>query len=209
MEDYWAKRYREEGMIWGSEPSPTVYQAIEMFRSQHVRTVYVPGSGYGRNTKALSPHFQVEGMECSPEAIRIAAEWDPDTTFIEGSVLDIKEDDPTYDAIYCFDLLHLFLEADRRTFIQHCTQRLKPSGLVYVTCFSDEDRNNGVGRQIEEGTYAYKPDKYAHFFSEADLRQSFGELEIMETGFTTETLSYPDGRTQVYALRYIVAKKRD
>lgn len=32
MGDYWNKRFTEEGMIWGCEPSQTVTQAIDLFK---------------------------------------------------------------------------------------------------------------------------------------------------------------------------------
>ena len=79
-------------------------------------------------------------------------------------------------------------------------------GLMYFTCFSDEDQNNGIGRQLEEGTYEYKTNKYAHFFSEEDLRRHFVEFDIIETGSTIETLCYKDNQIKEYALRYIIVK---
>lgn len=35
MRDYWNKRFVEEGMIWGCEPSQTVTQAIEVIQQTH------------------------------------------------------------------------------------------------------------------------------------------------------------------------------
>lgn len=43
---------------------------------------------------------------------------------------------------------------------------------------------------MEEGTYEYKSNKYAHFFSEEDLKSHFIEFDIIETGSTIETLYY-------------------
>ncbi|WP_306308630.1 class I SAM-dependent methyltransferase [Paenibacillus macerans] len=206
VEDYWEKRYRDEGMIWGSEPSPTAYHALYIFRKQNVKTLLVPGSGYGRNTKAFSSIFQVDGIELSNDAIQIASNWDQNTNFIQGSILSDLEVSKKYDAIYCFDLLHLFLQQDRNKLVQNCLKQLNHPGLMYFTCFSDEDRNNRRGRQLEEGTYEYKANKYAHFFSDEDLRRHFVEFDIIETGSTIETLYYKDNQIKEYALRYIIVK---
>ncbi len=136
----------------------------------------------------------------------MANNWDPDSHFILGSVLD-QVTLNKYDAIYCFDVLHLFLKQDRKKLIQHCVQYLKDNGLMYFTCFSDEDVNNGVGSQIEAGTFEYVKGKYAHFFTEEDLIRHFDGLQVIETGTTHENLTYKDNKSKEYMLRYIVVKK--
>ncbi|MNN77362.1 hypothetical protein D3C81_1938180 [compost metagenome] len=112
-----------------------------------------------------------------------------------------------YDAIYCYDVLHLFLQEDRKKLIQNCIQHLNDEGLMYFTCFSDEDGNNGVGNKLEEGTFEYVEGKYAHFFTEKDLIEHFEGLQVIETGTTCETLTSNDNRSKEYILRYIVVKR--
>ncbi|MFC3745263.1 class I SAM-dependent methyltransferase [Paenibacillus sp. GCM10012306] len=207
MDNYWDKRFDNEGMIWGQQPSKTVYQAIELFKNNKVKTVLVPGSGYGRNTKALSKFFQVDGIELSHKAIHIAMHWDPYSHFIQGSVMDDLTGTTTYDAIYCFDVLHLFLEDDRKNFINNCVRQLKHAGVMYFTCFSNEDHNNGVGRQLEDGTYEYVEGKYAHFFTEKDLINHFKDLKVIGTGTTQEIFNYKEKQSKKYIIRYIIVKK--
>ncbi|MNI65364.1 Methyltransferase domain protein [compost metagenome] len=167
----------------------------------------VPGAGYGRNTKVFSGEFTTYGIELSAEAVALAAEWDPRTTIITGSALEPQLDEMV-DAIYCYDVLHLFLADERKQLIEACLAQLKPGGLLYFTSFSDEDPNNGCGRLLEPGTYEYKPDKYAHFFSEEDLRNHFTGTEIRVTGSCIERLQSPGGGTHEYLLRYLIAHKR-
>ncbi|MBP1177473.1 class I SAM-dependent methyltransferase [Paenibacillus sp. PvR133] len=206
MGDYWNKRFTEEGMIWGCEPSQTVTQAIDLFKKNNVHDILVPGAGYGRNTKAFSSYFQVDGIEISSSAIDLAKEWDLKTNFIQESVLEFSTCQK-YDGIYCYDLLHLFLLEDRKKLIQNCVKHLKELGVMYFTCFSDCDFNNGVGREIEEGTYEYKKGKYAHFFTEEDLKEHFNGLNILETGSIRETLIYAEKQQKEYELRYIFVQK--
>src|SRR5690348_15389583 len=99
MGDYWNKRFTEEGMIWGCEPSQTVTQAIDLFKKNNVHDILVPGAGYGRNTKAFSSYFQVDGIEISSSAINLAKEWDLKTNFIQESVLEFSTSQ-RYDGIY-------------------------------------------------------------------------------------------------------------
>lgn len=210
MSSYWENRFTNEGMIWGESPSNTVYHATEIFKNNDVKQVLVPGSGYGRNTKALSSSFSVEGIEISQSAIDLAAQWDPKSTFIQGSVLDEAPlQNKKYDAIFCFDVLHLFLEQDRAKLIQNCYNHLSASGIMYFTCFSNEDQHNRVGKRIEEGTYEYIVGKYAHFFTEEDLLSHFSKFKVIELGTTTEVLSYNDQQFKEYILRYIAVQKTD
>ncbi len=206
MSEYWSRRFVQEGMIWGEEPSPTALKAREIFRQHKLESVLVPGAGYGRNTKVFSGEFKTYGIEISRAAVEIAEKWDPDCQFVLGSVLDncfkVK-----MDAIYCYDVLHLFLEEERHKLVANCLEQLRPGGLLYFTSFSDEDSNNGCGTLLEPGTYEYKENKYAHFFSETDLRQHFQGTDILATGSYVETLGGSQGSTHQYILRVIVARK--
>ncbi|MFD1907977.1 class I SAM-dependent methyltransferase [Paenibacillus rhizoplanae] len=112
----------------------------------------VPGAGYGRNTKVFSADFTVYGIELSKPALELGAAWDPGTSFIAGSALEPQLGQPV-DAVYCYDVLHLFLAGDRRRLIEASLSQVRTGGLLYFTSFSDEDRHNGCGRELEPGTF--------------------------------------------------------
>lgn len=207
MAEYWSGRFAREGMIWGDQPSPTALMAREWFLEQGVGSVLVPGAGYGRNTKVFSSDFVTYGIELSSAAIELAAEWDSKTQFTEGSALE-RQLDFQVDAVYCYDVLHLFLADERRSLIAASLEQLRPGGLLYFTSFSDEDPNNGSGRQLEQGTFEYKEGKYAHFFSDADLREHFAGTNILGTDAWEETLHSLQGGSHSYILRVIRARKR-
>lgn len=91
MKDYWNSRFQDEGLIWGDKPSITAQYATDLFLKNHVKTVLVPGAGYGRNTKLLSNTFEVDAIELSPKAVLIARQLDYQTKFIEGyTILKIQ-----------------------------------------------------------------------------------------------------------------------
>lgn len=208
MEQYWNERFRTQGQIWGTEPSPTALTAAALFREAGVRRVLVPGAGYGRNTKAFSGEILTKALELSPEAVELGRRWDPKTTFHLGSVLDQGAIEGRIDGIFAYDVLHLFLNRDRRRFIANLLDWLEPGGLLYATCFSDEDNHNGTGPCLEPGTYEYMPGKSAHFFSEEDLLEHFSCFEILSTGHIDETLRYGDhGGMKQYRLRTVTARK--
>ncbi|WP_342439535.1 class I SAM-dependent methyltransferase [Paenibacillus sp. FSL L8-0436] len=207
MSQYWSDRFAREGMIWGEQPSGSALRAKAWFLEQGIKSVLVPGAGYGRNTKVFSSQFDTYGIELSSAALKLAAEWDSSTRFIEGSALEPQLEHQV-EAVYCYDVLHLFLAGERYRLIDAALAQLRPGGLLYFTSFSDEDPNYGCGRRLEPGTYEYKEGKYAHFFSDADLREHFAGTEIVETGTFTDSLYSPQGGSHEYILRTILACKR-
>jgi 2-polyprenyl-3-methyl-5-hydroxy-6-metoxy-1,4-benzoquinol methylase len=113
-----------EGFIWGEQPSETAYHSKELFLKYQVKSVLVPGAGYGRNTIILSDTFDVNAIELSSEAVLLARQWDDKSWFIEGSIFDSSVTNKQYDAVYCYDLLHLFTNIDRATLIHRCMEKL-------------------------------------------------------------------------------------
>lgn len=205
--EYWEKRFAAEGMIWSEEPSLTVRDAAEWFTRFGARVLLVPGAGYGRNTRYLSESFEVDGIEISQAAIRLARSFDPRTRFRLGSAFDPELSVRLYDGIYCYDLLHLFLEEDRRRLLKRLSEWLSPGGLLYLTVFSDEDENCGEGVRLEPGTYEYKPGKYAHFYSEEELCGLLPEYERLEMQSWQEPFPPEGDLPRYYRLRSLVARK--
>lgn len=206
INDYWNGRFANEGQIWGETASPTTAAASVWFDRYQVDKVLVPGAGYGRNAKALASVYTVDALELSPAAVAAGRKWAPEVRFIEGSVLDLPSTLGTYDAVYAYDVLHLFMAAERERMIWEITGRLRPGGLLYCTVFSDEDAACGVGEQVEPGSYAYKPGKFAHFYREGELEQEWQGLMVLASGSLDEVLHYPDGSTHTYRLRYLAAQ---
>lgn len=207
LKEYWNTRYQDEEFIWGDKPSSTAQYATDLFLKNHVKTVLVPGAGYGRNTKRLSDTFEVDAIELSPKAVLLARKLDTKTNFIEGSFFDLLPHDKKYNALYCYDFLHLFTHSDRLRIIELGLNQLDQDGVYYFTCFSNEDAAFGIGEEIENNTFEYKKGKIAHFFDKNDLEGHFKDTEILETGTINECLEYSNGTTRVYKLRYIFGKK--
>ena len=204
--EYWEGRYLGEGKIWGESPSKSAYGALQLFRKDQVKTVLVPGSGYGRNTKLFSAAgLEVTGIEISETALKMAGQFDPRSKFYKGSVLDMSFDNRRYDAIYCFNVLHLFRLPERELFLDQCLLKLKNQGCAYFTVFSDRESSFGQGQETEPDTFESKPGRPVHYFTEPDLRQQFHRLEIIDTG-TIEDPEDHGGQAHVHILRYVFAR---
>jgi SAM-dependent methyltransferase len=206
MNEYWDKRYQAEGKIWGEAPSRTAVYTLELFKKNGVKKLLVLGSGYGRNTRLFSnAGFDVTGVEISPLAWKMAREFDPKTRVYNASVLDMPFLQDKYDAIYCFNVLHLFRESDRRLFIKQCVDKIKSKGLMFFTVFSEKEASYGKGAKVEENTFESKPGRPVHYFSESDLREHFKGVEILETGIMEDPEDHGEG-PHTHSLRYIFVK---
>ena len=120
------RRYTAEGKIWGESPSQSAHKALEIFLANNVKSVLVPGSGYGRNTKLFSTAgMAVTGIEISETAFKMAGQFDPQSKFYMDTVLDMSFDHRRYDAIYCFNVLHLFRQPERELFFKAMSRQAK------------------------------------------------------------------------------------
>ncbi len=207
MNEYWDKRYQVEGKIWGEAPSCTAVYALELFKKNDVKKLLVPGSGYGRNTKLFSSSgCDVTGVEISETACKMARQFDPATRIYNDSVLDMSCLGGNYDAIYCYNVLHLFRQYDRQLFISQCASRIKKGGLMFFTVFSEKEASFGQGKKIEKNTFESKPGRPAHYFDEEDLKAHFKRMEILETGIMEDPEDHGEG-PHTHLLRYIYVKK--
>ena len=204
---YWEQRFGEEGMIWGESPSKTAYYALNLFRNYEISSILVPGSGYGRNTKLFSSSgYKVTGIEISEKACIMAKQFDPDSQFSQGSVLDMSFDTNKYDALYCFNVLHLFLADDRKLLLNNCAEKLKKTGLMFFTVFSDEESNFGQGKQVENNTFETRPGRPAHYYTEDDLLEQFKDFSISEKGILADPEDH-GGKFHTHFLRYVLVTK--
>lgn len=208
MHTFWEERFRDEGRIWGTNPSRTAVYAIELFTTTGADSVLIPGSGYGRNADAFArAGFKVTGIEISKTAISIARFGSPEVHYHYGSVLDMPFDNGVYDAIYCFNVLHLFRKNERLAFLQRCQEQLKDGGVMFFAVFSDKESSYGTGRMVEENTFESKPGREVHYYTNEDLVSEFRGLEILATGIMEDPEEHGKEGRHIHLLRYIYARK--
>jgi SAM-dependent methyltransferase len=201
--EYWDKRFSAEGEIWGRQPSKTAYRALDIFRRAGLKTLLVPGAGYGRHTRFFSiSGFKVTGIEISPVAVKLARRFDTVSKFVNATALDMSFDTHAYDAVYCFNVLHLLRENDRGRLIRECAARLETGGLMFFTVFSEKEPEYGQGREVEKNTFETRPGRPAHYFTEEDLGAHFTGYNMVETGLIEDPEDH-GGQPHTHILRYI------
>lgn len=205
---YWDNRFSKEGRIWGDSPSKSALHALKLFKKYKLQKVLIPGSGYGRHTKLFSENsYKTVGIEISQRAFEMAKEFDPQTSFINGSVMKMDIIGEKFDAIYCFNVLHLFLSDDRRKFLTQCYNQLSKNSFIFFTVFSEKEPSFGKGKELEKNTYESKPGRPTHYFTEEDLNEHFKDYNILETGIIDEQENHGEKGPHTHIIRYIVAQK--
>jgi SAM-dependent methyltransferase len=206
---FWDTRFQKEGFVWGENPSKTAFYALGIFKKAGVKTILVPGSGYGRNSKLFSSNgFWVTGVEISPAAVKMAEKYDSATKFCEASVLDMACATGKFDAIYCFNVLHLFYAPERKRFIEECAGKLADKGIAFFVVFSEKERGFGQGKEAEINTYEARPGRPTHFFDDADLRAHFSDFDVIESAIMEDPELHPGEGPHTHILRYILARKK-
>lgn len=205
---YWDEQFEDNGCIWGNQPSVATDIAISLFKDNNAQSVLIPGAGYGRNSKAFtSDGFDVTGIEISSSACQLAEGYDPAMTLLNCSLFDAPLPAEEFDAVFCFDVLHLFLEEERRRFIAKCADLVKPNGLMFFTVLSENDDYFGSGGEVEPATFEVKPGKYIHFFTAGDLRDSFQKYSIIQEGQFIDSVKHAKHGLKEYQVRYICVRK--
>ncbi len=208
MEEYWDKRFIQDGKIWSDAPSKTALYARDLFLENEIKTVLVPGAGYGRNAALFaSAGFKVDGIEASGEALKLA-DSTADIKYYHGSVLDMPFSDDVYDAIYCFNVLHLFRADEREVFVKKCAGQLADNALAFFTVFSEKEPSFGKGKEVEPDTFESKPGRPVHYFTDDDLTRHFKGFKIIETGLIEDPEDHGEEGAHIHIVRYIVAQKK-
>jgi 2-polyprenyl-3-methyl-5-hydroxy-6-metoxy-1,4-benzoquinol methylase len=206
MENYWNKRFVKEQLIWGTEPSNIAVSCEKIFKENRVKDILIMGIGYGRNGKLFWEHgYHVDGVEISETAITIGKKFCPGISFIKGSVLDMAFD-KKYDAIFCYDIIHLFKRNERKKIIANCINYCKDNGIIMISCFSEKDKTYGMGEMVEENTYKVKKGKTVHFFTEEEIKNIDERMEPIVIDNSIEEIETKD-RKDEYSLIYGIYRK--
>ena len=156
-------------------------------------------------SKIVDTGIQQGGIESPvPDTVR--------STTLQALELLMSEDDAAladeaYDAIYCFNVLHLFRQHERSLFVQKCHQVLKKGGVAFFAVFSDQESSFGKGQQVEENTFESKPGRPVHYYTEPDLKRQFELFSILDAGIAEDREDHGSEGPHTHVVRYILVEK--
>lgn len=183
--EFWEKAFGEKQEMWGFEPSKSAVITKDFFVQESVKTVLIPGVGYGRNAEIFKQNgMTMTGIEISKTAIEMARKhYGTEMVIYHGSVTDMPFDDKKYDGIFCYAMIHLLGDTDRKKLIQDCYDQLSDNGFMVFTVISKKAPTYGQGKFISKDRYEIVEGAQLFFYDEESIEAEFGKaglFEIME-----------------------------
>ena len=182
MSEFWDELFRKIGSVWTFEPADSALQVSNLFAYEKIRKVLIPGIGFGRNAKPfLEKGMEVTGIEISGTAIRLARENGLKIPVHHGSVAEMPFDGLVYDGIYCYALIHLLNQNERRQFLKNCSDQLRDGGLmVFITVSKRYTKLYENGKPVSKDRFQIQNGLDVFFYDPETIVKEFGRFGLVE-----------------------------
>ncbi|WP_291912982.1 bifunctional 2-polyprenyl-6-hydroxyphenol methylase/3-demethylubiquinol 3-O-methyltransferase UbiG [Chitinophaga sp. CB10] len=190
--EFWESAFSQKHEMWGLQPAHSAILTKDLFIQNGVKSVLIPGIGYGRNAQPfLENGMQVTGIEISQTAIEMARKhYSPDIKIYHGSVTDMPFDTDKYDGIFCYALIHLLDENERKKLISDCYNQLQPGGYMVFTMITKAAHTYGQGQYISKDRYGMFGGVNMYFYDREAVTAEFGPFGLMEIRDVTESFPF-------------------
>lgn len=191
MTEFWEAAFKDKKEMWGFEPAKSAILAKDFFLEQKVKTVLIPGIGYGRNANIfLKNGMVVTGIEISQTAINLAKNhYDDHLTIYHGSVTEMPFDKALYDGVFCYALIHLLDEKERIKLISDCYNQLSDNGVMIFTTITQKAATYGQGTPIGKDRFELFGGVQMFFYDVDTIKKEFGASGLVEIRAVEE--NYP------------------
>lgn len=182
MTEFWEEAFKGKQEMWGFEPAKTALQMAELFTQKGFKNILIPGIGYGRNAQPFATMgMKVTGIEISATAIKLAEQHYGKSLKIHyGSIGDMPFDSNQYDGIFCYALIHLLDENERRKLIADCYHQLTENGIMAFTAITKEAQTYGQGTLISKDRYEQFGGVKMFFYDHEGIQEEFGTFGLYE-----------------------------
>jgi len=182
MSEFWDEMFRKIGSVWSFEPAESALQTSDLFALEKIRNILIPGIGFGRNAKPfLEKGMDVTGIEISETAVRLARENGLAIPIHHGSVAEMPFDDTVYDGIYCYALIHLLNQNERRQFLKNCYNQLREGGImVFVVVSKGYTKLYENGKPVSKDRFRIQNGLEVFFYDQDSIRREFGKFGLVE-----------------------------
>jgi len=180
---YWDVHYAEHGARWGRLPAISAEETWWRLRGTGARRVLVAGCGYGRHAAYFARlGLDTTGLDSSRTAIDMAHAFalEDGLELVLSCASATRMPFPTaaFDAVYDHALLHHLCAPDRQLAIAEYRRVLRPHGLLVVSVLSEQDPENGIGPELEPGTFRGADGRLEHFFGMQELASALDGFAI-------------------------------
>ena len=207
MKEFWEEKFKNEGTMWDFFPSDSAIRALEIFRSNKLKSILVPGFGYGRNAKLFIENgFEVTGIEISQSAIDLAKINGLNCTIHHGSVTSMPFDDKLYDGIFCYALIHVLNKAERKVFLKSCFNQLKNNGLMFFVVASDKMSLYGTGKNLSKNRFEISRGLKVFFYDLESVSLEFSPFGLIDCQMIEEPVKFMKDQDPMKML-FVTCKK--
>lgn len=191
MTEFWEKAFKEKQEMWGLNPAKSTVITKDFFVEQKVKSVLIPGIGYGRNAQIFRDNgMTVTGIEISETAIALGTKhFGNEMKIYHGSVTDMPFDNILYDGIYCYGLIYLLDKDERAKLIQDCYNQLTENGFMIFTAITKHAVTYGQGTIIGKDRFEMFGGVQIFFYDMETITEEFGNTGLFEITEVTE--NYP------------------
>lgn len=208
MNEYWENKFKNEGEMWKMEPSDSALMALDLFKANGIHKVLIPGFGYGRNARVFIENgFIVTGIEISQSAIDLAKANGLNCTVHNGSVTLMPFDNEQFDWIYCYALIHLLNQRERKAFLKACYNQLKDNGLMVFVVASTQMSMYGSGKMISRNRYRISEGLNVYFYDDEAVSNEFAEFGSIKYSDIEEPVKYMSGYDPM-KLKLVICQKK-
>jgi len=182
MSEFWEEMFQKIGVLWKFEPVDSSIFVSDLFAQNGFQKILIPGVGFGRNAKPfVEKGMDVTGIEISETAIRLARENGLDFPIHQGSVAQMPFDDSVYDGIYCYALIHLLNQNERRQFLKNCYSQLREGGLmVFITVSKGYTKLYENGKPVSKDRFRIQNGLDVFFYDPETIVKEFGRFGLVE-----------------------------
>lgn len=191
MTEFWEQAFKDKQEMWGFEPAKSAVFTKDLFVKQGVKSVLIPGIGYGRNAQIfMEKGMTVTGIEISRIAIDLAQKhFESKLHIYHGSVTEMPFDDKLYDGIFCHGLIYLLDQGERAKFIHDCHTQLAEGGCMVFTAITKDAQTYGQGTQLGNDRFEMFGGVKIFFYDRQSIEEEFGKAGLVEVVNVTE--NYP------------------
>ncbi|WP_057940562.1 class I SAM-dependent methyltransferase [Algoriphagus resistens] len=182
MTEFWEKAFKDKQEMWGLCPAKSTVLVKDLFVENEVKTILIPGIGYGRNAQIFRDNgMTVTGIEISQTAIDLGQKhFGNDLTIYHGSVTEMPFDNNLYDGIYCYGLIYLLSKNERVKLIQDCYNQLTENGLMVFAVITKEAKTYGQGTYISKDRFEMFGGVKIFFYDRETIEEEFGNAGLFE-----------------------------
>jgi SAM-dependent methyltransferase len=209
MMEYWELRFKNEGAMWKTEPADSAIVAMDLFKSDGINKILIPGFGYGRNARLFCENgFNVTGIEISGSAIELAKATGLNCIIHHGSVTSMPFDDRQYGGVFCYALIHLLNKTERRAFLKSCICQLKKGGLMIFIVTSKQTDLYGKGKFLSKDRFEIEKGLKVFFYDSESITKEFADFGMIECRDIEEPVKFMEGQDPL-RLKLVICKKPD